>query len=236
MKKLLKNEISGWQPWEIAWMFCACSVIVGLSIYWGDTVMGIISATTGVACVVATGKGKLMAYVFGLVNCVLYAIISYQAQLYGETILNATYYLAMQFVGFFTWKKHMDSGTNEVEKKRMPWKMRIMLVLAMGTGTFLFGLFLQYIGDAMPYVDSFTTVASVFAMLISVMMFSEQWYIWVAVNVFSVYMWYCDFAAGSDNIATLIMWCVYLINSIIMLIRWESEASRRMKEAKNNAV
>ena len=57
--------------------------------------MGIISATTGVACVVCTGKGKLSAYIFGVVNCVLYAIISYQAKLYGETMLNALYYVPM---------------------------------------------------------------------------------------------------------------------------------------------
>lgn len=32
-----------------------------------DSVIGIISATTGVACVVCTGKGKLSAYLFGLI-------------------------------------------------------------------------------------------------------------------------------------------------------------------------
>lgn len=79
----------------------ACTIITSLSIYWQDTIMGIVSATTGVACVVCTGKGKLSAYIFGLVNCVLYAIISYNANLYGETMLNALYYIPMQFVGFY---------------------------------------------------------------------------------------------------------------------------------------
>ena len=81
--------------------------------------MGIISSVTGVACVVLTGKGKLSAYLFGLVNCVLYAIISYQAKLYGETMLNAIYYVPMQFVGFYVWSRHMDQDTGEVIKKRM---------------------------------------------------------------------------------------------------------------------
>ena len=83
-KKFIKNEIEGWKKLEVTWLLIACAVIVGLSIYWDDTVMGIISSTTGVVCVVCTGKGKLSAYIFGLVNTVLYAVISYKAALYDD--------------------------------------------------------------------------------------------------------------------------------------------------------
>ena len=71
---------------------------------------------TGVASVVCTGKGKLSAYLFGLVNSVLYALIAWQAAYYGETMLNLLYYVPMQFVGFFVWSRHMNEGTHEVEK------------------------------------------------------------------------------------------------------------------------
>ena len=80
----------------------------------------------------------------------------------------------------------------------------------------------------MPFIDSFTTVSSVIAMIISVKMFAEQWWIWVAVDIFSIYMWWCNFISGSDNIATLLMWIIYLGNAVIMLIKWEKEA-RRLK-------
>lgn len=95
VKKLIENELSGWKSWEVGWLITACLVIMGLSIYWQDTVIGIISATTGVACVVCTGKGKLSAYAFGLINVILYAYISYQAKYYGEVMLNVLYYLPM---------------------------------------------------------------------------------------------------------------------------------------------
>ena len=82
----------------------------------------------------------------------------------------------------------------------------------------------------MPFVDSFTTVSSVVAMVVSVKRYSEQWWIWLGVNSLSVYMWWCDFRSGSDNMATLLMWVVYLGNAVIMLIKWEKEARQ------NNAV
>ena len=90
--------------------------------------------------------------------------------------------------------------------------------------TFVCGLGLKELGDAMPFVDSFTTVSSIIAMILSVKMYSEQWWIWIFVDIFSVYMWWCDFNAGSDNVATLLMWAIYLGNAIIMCIKWEKEA------------
>ena len=166
IKKFIKDELSGWNNWEVSWLVLACLIIIGLSIYWQDTVMGIISATTGVACVVLTGKGKLSAYLFGLVNCVLYAIISYQAKLYGETMLNALYYVPMQFVGFYVWHKHMDQESHEVKKIHMKNRTRLWWALAMITGTIGYGFLLKALGDAMPFVDSFTTVSSVIAMIV----------------------------------------------------------------------
>ena len=227
MRDLLKREFTGWKRIEVLWLLAACAVIAGLSIYWGDSLMGIISSVTGVACVVCTGKGKLSAYVFGLVNSVLYAIISYQATLYGETMLNALYYVPMQFVGFWVWSKHMDRDTGEVEKKRMKPLGLVIMCAAIALATVLYGFLLRELGDAMPFVDAFTTVSSVAAMIISVRMYAEQWLIWVAVDVFSVYMWWCDFRSGSDNMATLLMWVVYLGNAVIMLVKWEKEARSR---------
>ena len=224
---IIKREFEGWKFWEVSWLILACGIITGLSIYWGDTLMGIISATTGVACVICTGKGKLSAYVFGLINCVLYAIISYKAKLYGETMLNALYYVPMQFYGFYIWSKNMNEETKEVVKKAMTWKMRGLFTLLIGIGTIIYGLVLNYLGDSNPYLDSFTTVCSVFAMVISIKMYAEQWIIWVVVNIASVIMWAIAFSSGNDNIATLLMWCVYLINAVIMLIKWMKEANKK---------
>lgn len=226
MKEIILNEFKGWKVLEITWLVLACAIITGLSIYWKDTVMGIISATTGVACVICTGKGKLSAYVFGLINAILYAIIAYQQTLYGETMLNALYYVPMQFIGFFLWSKNMNNETHEVKKIHMKNKTRIITLISMVLGTIIYGLILKHMKDEMPFVDSFTTVSSVVAMVVSVKMYAEQWWIWVVVDIFSVYMWYTRFAIGQDNMATLLMWIVYLLNACIMCYKWEKEARK----------
>ena len=59
LRNLIKSELTGWKGVEVCWLILTCVTITALSIYWGDSLMGIVSSVTGVACVVCTGKGKL---------------------------------------------------------------------------------------------------------------------------------------------------------------------------------
>lgn len=231
MKETLLNEFKGWKPLEVLWLFIAVATIIVLSIYWGDNPIGIISATTGVACVVCTGKGKLSAYVLGLINCVLYAYISYQQRYFGEVMLNLIYYVPMQFYGFKVWSQNMNETTHEVYKKQMPTKSRIVLFASVAAATAIYGLMLSFLGNTLPYVDSLSTVTSVVAMIISVKMHTEQWILWIIVDIVTVFMWsYAFFIQGSESIATLLMWSVYLLNAIFMYVKWHSESILRELE------
>jgi len=224
MKKTILRELQGWKKWEVAWLLIACAVITGLSIYWQDTIMGIISATTGVACVVCTGKGKLSAYVFGAINTLLYAIIAYQAHYYGEVMLNALYYFPLQFYGFYVWNKNMNEETKEVNKKQMQLKGRAILTVIVVVATVAYGFVLKELGGALPFVDALSTVVSVVAMIVSIKMYAEQWMLWIVVDIVTVFMWVVAFINGSDSIATLLMWIIYLGNAFIMYFKWMKEA------------
>ena len=59
----------------------------------------------------------------------------------------------MQFVGFFVWKKNMNEETKEVIKRRMNPLILIASTASIIIATVLYGIFLKYIGDAMPFVD-----------------------------------------------------------------------------------
>lgn len=226
----IRSELKGWKRWEVLWLLLAAGVITALSIYWGDSLMGIVSATTGVICVICTGKGKLSAYLFGAVNTLLYAVIAYQAKYYGEVMLNALYYFPLQFYGFYIWSKNMNTETHEVNKTRMSNKYRTVMLLAVVLLTVIYGFCLSLLGGSLPYVDALSTVVSVVAMIISIKMYMEQWMLWIIVDVVTVIMWGAAFARGSESIATLLMWIVYLGNAVIMYFKWSKEANRDQRQ------
>ena len=114
MKQYIKGELTGWKAYDVIWLGLATAVILGLSIYWKDSIISALAALTGVWCVILTGKGKRSSFIFGVFNVVFYAVIAWQAKYYGEVMLNLIYYFPMNFVGWFIWKKHMNEETGEV--------------------------------------------------------------------------------------------------------------------------
>ena len=221
--QFLKSELTGWKALDLAWLAAATAVILGLSLYWKDSPVSLWAALTGVWCVILTGKGKRSSFLFGTVNVVFYAMISLQARYYGEVMLNILYYLPMNFVGWFAWKKHMNEETGEVLKRRLPRNRRVWVYGLTAAAILLYGLVLKALGGNLPYVDSMSTVVSVTAQILSVKRLTEQWVLWIVVDVVTVVMWGINFAQGGETVATLAMWSVYLINAVIMYIRWNRE-------------
>ena len=221
--QFLKSELTGWKALDLAWLAAATAVILGLSLYWKDSPVSLWAALTGVWCVILTGKGKRSSFLFGTVNVVFYAMISFQARYYGEVMLNILYYLPMDFVGWFAWKKHMNEETGEVVKRRLPRNRRVWVYGLTAAAILLYGLVLKALGGNLPYVDSMSTVVSVTAQILSVKRLTEQWVLWIVVDVVTVVMWGINFAQGGETVATLAMWSVYLINAVIMYIRWNRE-------------
>lgn len=120
----------------------------------------------------------------------------------------------------------MEEETHEVEKRWMQWNGRVCLLVAVAVGTILYGWLLKFLGDAMPFVDAFTTVSSVITLIISVNMYAEQWGMWIVIDAVSIYMWWKNYQVGSENIATLFMWILFLMNGILMLVKWNREKQK----------
>ena len=224
IRDFIKSELRGWTMFEKIWMLICVLVILTLSLYWGDSLIGIISAVTGVLYVLFNGKGKLSAYIFGIINTIGYSYISFTTKYYGEVMLNMLYFLPMCFVGWHMWKKNIDSQSNEVIKKRLSFKGSIITYSLTGIAVAIYGYILSILGGTLPYVDSMSTIISVTAQILCVKRYAEQWILWTVVNAITIVMWAVNFANGGESIATLLMWTIYLISGIIMFIKWQKES------------
>lgn len=192
-------------------------------------IVGSLAGITGVLCVVLVAKGSIWNYAFGLVNVSLYAWISYRAALYGDAGLNALYYLPMQFIGWWQWRKRgaamseAESGGKsvQVQARRFDWGQRILLAMGCAAAVAAGGYLLKYLGDPQPFKDSATTVLSIVAQALMALAFMEQWALWIITNVISVIMWAVCVSRGEAHAGVMvIMWSFYLLNSINGLRVW----------------
>lgn len=224
----MKNKVLNAYDW-----FLIAGVIVSNVVYSVLTgtmdVVGSVAGITGVLCVVLVAKGSIWNYAFGLVNVSLYAWISYKAALYGDAGLNALYYLPMQFVGWWQWRKRgaaiseaeADGIGVQVRARRFNWEQRVLLAIGCVVAVVACGFLLKFLGDPQPFKDSATTVFSVVAQALMALAFMEQWVLWIITNVISVIMWsVCVVSGEAHSGVMVIMWGFYLLNSINGLRVW----------------
>ena len=186
-------------------------------------IVGSVAGIAGVLCVVLVAKGSIWNYLFGIVNVSMYAYISYKASLYGDAALNALYYVPMQFIGWWQWRKRgaavsqaeaVGAGV-QVKARRFTWHQRAILALGCAAGVIAVGYVLKHFGDPQPFKDSATTVLSIVAQALMALAFMEQWALWIITNVISVVMWCICVARGEAHAAVMvIMWVFYLLNSL----------------------
>ncbi len=224
----MNNKILSLYDWFLIAGVIASNVIYSVMTGTLD-VVGSLAGITGVLCVVLVAKGSIWNYLFGLINVSLYAYISYKASLYGDAVLNAFYYVPMQFIGYWQWRKRgaavsqaeADGKGVQVKARRFTWGQRILLALGCTAAVVAGGFILRHFGDPQPFKDSTTTILSIVAQALMALAFMEQWALWIITNIVSVVMWCICVARGEAHAGVMvIMWVFYLLNSINGLRVW----------------
>ena len=224
----MKNKVLSLYDWFLIVGVIASNIIY--TILSGNVdIVGSVAGIAGVLCVVLVAKGSIWNYLFGLVNVSMYAYISYKASLYGDAALNALYYVPMQFIGWWQWRKRgaavyaaeaKDNGV-EVKARRFTWKQRAVLFVSCSAAVVAVAYVLEYFGDPQPLKDSTTTVLSIVAQALMALAFMEQWFLWIITNVVSVVMWSVCVVRGEAHAGVMvIMWVFYLLNSLNGLRVW----------------
>ena len=171
----------------------------------------------GVFSVCLTAQGKMTMYLFGFLQVWLYLYISWKQQLYGQVAIN-TFYFASMVYGVFAWRKRLQKDSQTVSTRRLSNSWRVGLLCLTILVSCLAGWGLSaWTDDKQPYLDAFTTIPALVAQVLMILVFSEHWYIWLAVDTLSVVMWI--YVGDYCLAAQYMFWCA---NCLYGLYRWRS--------------
>lgn len=164
----------------------------------------------GLLCIGLASKEKVINYLFGIINVLLFAVIFYQIQLYSSLLLQIFFLLANVY-GWYAWTRQTPSQQAELQIRWLGARARtawlVVSIIAILVMTFfidtIFGQFarltvilLNQFGleaqlpvlqpDAYPFWDACMTILSVVAMIFMTRKWVENWIVWVVINLISV--------------------------------------------------
>lgn len=192
----------------------------------------------GVLSTVFSANAKILTFLFGFFDVTIYGVMCLMSHNYGNGALHLLYFLPMQFIGFWQWRRRGATAHDRPEARRLDGSGRLLSSVA-----FLAGLAVCYFilykvsGTASPadasgamtvlklgvLADAFSTVCNIFGQLLMSTAYMEQWVFWIGVNVASVAMWAFTLAFdGGDSYAMiyLVKYAFYLLNSLNGLRIW----------------
>ena len=209
---LVKTFVTGYTSAEKVYLVSMLLLQVVVFCIAPETPLAIIAGIAGVISVVLCAKGKTAFYFIGFVQTISYLVLAWQNRFYGEVIENVFYLVTMVW-GIFIWQNNSvtnEDGTEDVAVKKftaLQWAASIALT---AVATVIMGYWLESIGSAQAYTDAATNVLAIFAQLLMVWRYREQWIWWLVIDLLCIKLWY---VAGSwTMVAMYIAWtinCLY---------------------------
>ena len=188
-------------------------------------------ALMGVASTILSANGSIWTFLFGLIDVVIYSYILYDSKMPTQFLLHVGYFIPMQFIGFFQWRKKGADSKTKVKAQHLKgglWLKYGLLFVAVFAAAFAIAWFaLQKSGDSANYwkmaLDALVTTANIVALVMMAFAYMEQWYLWTLVNLASVVLWTITLIhqPGADYaIIPLVKYTFYLINGINGIRIW----------------
>jgi len=185
----------------------------------------------GILSTVFAANGKMLTFIFGAINAVVYTTMCIVGKNWGTAALHVFYMLPMQFVGIWQWKKCERKEKKEVKARWLSGKQ-----WALASGAFLLMSFITYVillqfykGVADSFIivavlsDALVTVCNIIGQFLMSTAFVEQWFFWIGVNISSIVMWSIKMAESENSdfaIIYVIKYSFYLLNALNGLRNW----------------
>lgn len=213
----LKHFWTGYNTFEKLFMLFGVLLQIIVFMIAPDTPLNIIAGLAGVVSVVMCAKGRTMFYFVGFIQTVTYLVLSWQNKFYGEVLENLFYFVTMIW-GIFVWKKNEvknEDGTEDVLAKKFTPVQWTLSIVGTIIATIAMGYWLDGIGSAQAYTDAATNVMAIFAQLLMVRRYREQWAWWMVIDLFCIKLWWV--AGNWSMVAMYIFWTA---NTIYGWVNW----------------
>ena len=176
-------------------------------------ILGVILA---VAYLLLAAKENIWCWLCAFISSAIYVYLFWQVGLLMESMLNV-FYISMALAGWLQWRYGGDKHEGLSIKTLRAWQHGLILLLILLLA-WLNGWYMQnYTAAAWPYVDSFTTWASILTTFMVIYKILENWIYWFVIDALSIYL-YLD----RGLYLTVLLFLIYLVIVVFGFISWRN--------------
>ena len=242
-KKSFKSFIKSFNAFELIWLFSVVVLLTVFIIFFPDymfddssntliVVCSVISIVANPICELMISKQSRYNFLVSIVFIeITEMIIYFSLNLYSCALVSLLFWVPIDIVSFFRWKKNSDEQDQNVTKvKKLNWWQDILIVLGIAGFSFLVGWILSLIPECEDsYLDAFVSALGMANGILLLLRYNEQWYAWFAYLIFDAVLWIL-----SGHYIMLITIGAMLINTVYGFVKWLIYIKKKKKEVTQN--
>ncbi len=182
----------------------------------------ILGAITGLIYLYFSIRQIIWLWPLGIITSLLYIYVFYHVRLFADMSLQV-YYFFISIYGWVHWvhgSKRQDSDGQIPVTGITPGVWVILIAVSMGL-TVISGYVLKFYEDPLPYLDAFTTAASVVATWMLARKMIENWLFWIVIDAVSMGMY-----IYKGLYPTVILFLVYTFMAFIGFRQWKKDLKK----------
>ena len=196
-------------------------------------VISAFGSVMGVLSTVSAANGKIITFLFGFIDVTIYGVMCFLGENYGNAAQHLLYFVPMQIIGFYQWRKRGAAAKSEVKALRLSGKQWVLTLAVFAGGTAISYLILDRFSDDPAgniikmaiLTDAMAMICNMIGQFLMSTAYAEQWFFWIGVNISSVIMWSvaaADPSSSGHGFATIyiIKYAFYLLNALNGLRIW----------------
>jgi nicotinamide mononucleotide transporter len=165
-------------------------------------------------------KENILCWLFALMSTAIYTVLFWDVSLLMESALNV-YYMAMAVFGWYQWTRGGHNGGGEphaLAVQSMSARQHTLVIIAIVILSTVSGYLLgEHSSAAWPYIDSFTTWASVITTYLVTRKYLQNWLYWIVIDAVSVPL-YIDRGLG----LTALLFAAYIVIAVFGYLKWRN--------------
>lgn len=218
----LKEFFAHIKWWEYIYMALIYIAMIVFGVVFNSGALVIINAIISSTAIFFIAKGMVIGNILGIGQCVLYSVISYFNNLYGEMILCLCITMPIYIASICTWIKNLRKKEKVVKVNRMlsvkEWTISIIVIACVTVGIYFL---LRALNTANLIVSTVNVGINIMSGYLLIKRSEFNFIFYILNNIVSIVLWATVIAGGAtNNVPTLVLFIVFLILNIIGFVNW----------------
>lgn len=201
MKKLFKD----WKAFEIGLLIISVLSILVSAIVFKSQILTLMTSLIGILCALLQAKGKIISQFVGLLEVILYPILSYQNQYYGEVIIYVFIVFPMYLYGVISWVTHKNKETATVEANQISKKEWIILSFASLVSFVVLYYVLKYFNTSQLIISSLSMVTSLIATYLITRRSKYSFLFYIGNDIILILLWGIPVLKGNFSLLPMLL-------------------------------